>query len=116
MQFNYGALLYLTGRFADAAALFEKALDFKCRGENGSYDSMYTVANDEPEPTNCCRVTLLHCYQRLGRALSDWTGWRSFIMRMHPKLCRMTKIRRESMLADPRLLIEFQTKLVPRQS
>jgi hypothetical protein len=111
LRFNYGPLLYLTGRFPEAAASFEKALEFECHGRNGSYDAMYTVANDDPEPTNHYRVTLLHCYRRLGRSLSDWNGWRSFIMGMHPQLCRMARIDRESMLAATSLLIEFQARL-----
>jgi hypothetical protein len=111
LRFLYGPLLYLTGRFSEAAASFEKALEFECRGRDGSYEAMYTVANDDPEPTNHYRVTLLHCYRRLGRPLSDWSGWRSFIMGMNPQLCRMAKIARESMLTDPRLLLEFQAKL-----
>ena len=111
LRFNYGPLLYLTGRFSEAAASLEKALEFECHGRNGSYDAMYTVANDDPEPTNHCRVTLLHCYRRLGRSLSDWNGWRSFIIRMHPQLCRMANIDHEEMLAAPSLLIEFQARL-----
>jgi hypothetical protein len=111
LRFCYGPLLYLTGRFSEASAIFEKALEFECRRTNGSYEAMYTVANDDPEPSNHCRVTLLHCYRRLGRSLSDWTGWRSFVMGMHPRLFRMARITRESMLADPGLLIEFQAKL-----
>jgi hypothetical protein len=111
LRFNYGPLLYLTGRYSEAAVIIEKSLDYECHGKNGSYDAMYTVANDDPEPTNHCRVTLLHCYRRLGRSLSDWNGWRSFIMGMHPQLCRMARIAHESMLTDPSLLIEFQARL-----
>lgn len=111
LQFYYGPLLYLTDRFSEAAAILEKALEFKCRGKNGSYDAMYKVANADPEPTIHQRVTLLHCYRRLGRSLRDWTGWRSFVMRINPRLFRMAKITRENMLADPGLLIEFQAKL-----
>ena len=111
LQYDYGPLLYLTGRFSEAAAILEKALEFECRGRNGSYDAMYKVANNDLEPSHHCRVTLLHCYRRLGRSLCDWTGWRPFVKRMHPKLYRMAKITRESMLDDPSLLIEFQTRL-----
>lgn len=111
LRHEYGPLLYLTGRFSDAAAIFEKALGFMCCGENGSFEAMYTVANDDPEPTNHYRVTLLHCYRRLGRPLSDWHGWRSFVHAMNPRLFRMAKIAREDMLANPELLIEFETTL-----
>lgn len=111
LRFSYGPLLYLTGRFSEAAAILEKALEYECRGKDGSYDAMYTVANEDPEPTHHCRVTLYHCYRRLGRSMTDWSGWRSFVMGMHPKLCRMAKIDRESMLATPELLIEFQARL-----
>src|SRR5262245_33067859 len=38
LRFLYGPLLYLTGRFSEAAASFETALEFKCRGKNGSYE------------------------------------------------------------------------------
>lgn len=112
LQFRYGPLLYLTGRSSEAAAMIEKALEFECRGRDGSYEAMYTVANADPEPTHHCRVTLLHCYRRLGRPLSDWTGWRSFVTGMNPRLFRMAKIARESMLADPELLIAFQARLM----
>lgn len=111
LRFHYGPLLYLNGRYSEAALCFENALEFDCREPNGSYEAMYTVANDEPEPSNHYRVTLLHCYRRLGRPLTDWIGWRSFVMGMNPKLFRMAKITRENLLVDPVLLIEFQTKL-----
>jgi hypothetical protein len=111
LLFRYGPLLYLTGHSLEAAAILEKALEFKCHGTNGSYDAMYKVANEDPEPTNHYRVTLLHCYRRLGRPLSDWTGWRSFVMGMNPRLFRMAKIARESMLVAPGLLVDFQTRL-----
>jgi hypothetical protein len=111
LRFLYGPLLYLIGRFAEAAAMFEKALEFECHGKNGSYETMYTVANDDAEPGKHYRVTLLHCYRRLGRPLTEWAGWLSFIKKMHPQLFRMAKIDRESMLTDPGLLINFQIKL-----
>jgi|GEM_PF-3255550 len=111
LRHEYGPLLYLTGRFSDAAASFEKALGFMCCGENGSYEAMYTVANDDSEPTNHYRITLLHCYRRLGRPLSDWPRWRSFVMGMNPRLFRLARVARDRMLADPGLLIEFQTRL-----
>lgn len=111
LRHNYGPLFYMTGRFSEAAAVFERVLEFECCGENASYNAMYTVANNDPEPSNRSRVTLLHCYRRLGRRLSNWSGWRSFVMGMHPKLLRMAKVDRDSMLAAPHLLIKFQVRL-----
>src|SRR5205085_10072380 len=78
--FYYAPLLFFLRRYREGCLLLETALGFWCsRRKVRSYDILFYVYNADEQPSNRCRVTLSHFYERLGKSLREWQHWEAFV-------------------------------------
>lgn len=113
LTFLYALLLFFLGRCRRGCELLETSLGFEFVGRKGrSFDVLSHVYNGDQEPSHRCRVTLSHFYGRLGRDLRQRRHWEAFVSGFHPHLFRVSGVRSDELLADPRRLKEFFDKLM----
>jgi hypothetical protein len=113
LVFYYAPLLFFLGRYRQGCTLLETSLGFWFNGRKPpSYDILFHVYNADKDPRDRCRVTLTHFYDRLGKCLREWQHWEAFVHGFHPRLVRMSGVRREELLANPGLLAVFFDKLM----
>jgi hypothetical protein len=113
LAWSYAPLLFFLGRCSRGRELLETSLGFSFVGRNArSFDILFHVYNGDDEPSHRCRVTLSHFYRRLGRDLRQWRHWETFINGFHPRLFRLSGVRRDELIADPGRLGEFFDKLM----
>jgi hypothetical protein len=112
LRYDYCPVLYFLGRYRTGCTLLETALALWLRDMPGqSFELLHYVSNGEAKPSNRCRVTLQHFYDRLGKDLREWELWDRFIDGLHPELFRFSKIRCHELRRDPRLLDAFRADL-----
>lgn len=113
LPYLYAPVLYFLGRHDQGCSLLETWLDlwFAWR-KRCSFDVMFRVINNDDPPSNRCRVTLSHFYKGLGKDLTEWRHWETFVRGFHAKLFPLAGMRRADLLADPDLLLRFFKKLV----
>ena len=103
----------LPGTVSPRLRLLETALGFWfLRRNTRSFDILFHIYNGDEEPRNRCRVTLSHFYGRLGKGLRQWRHWDAFVNGFHPRLFRLSGVRRDELLADPERLKAFFDKLM----
>jgi hypothetical protein len=113
LAFSYAPLLFFLGRYRQGCALLETFLDFWFRGTKPrSFDILFHVYNEDQEPRNRCRVTLSHFYRWLGKDLRHWRHWEAFVNGFHPRLFRLSGVRRDELMADPERLAVFFDRLM----
>lgn len=111
LKFTYAPILYFLRRDLLGCTLMETALDFWQPPFMNSYDLLYYIENNDPEPQHYACVTLAHFYRRLGRDLRHWRHWKAFINGFHSKLFRLAEIKKELLLADATKLAPFVRRL-----
>ena len=105
LLYQYAPLMYYRQRYHLGRRLQETGLRFAFQERHlNSYEILFHVYNDDPEPSQCPRVTLIHFYRRLDRSLDQWENWVRFIDGFHPRLLRIAEIRREDLRSDVSLL------------
>lgn len=113
LAYWYAPLLYFLGRYRQGCSLLETSLGFCFDGRKArSFDILFHVYNGDEEPCHRCRVTLSHFYRRLGKDLRQWRHWEAFVNGLHARLFRLSRVRRDELLADPRRLAVFFDKLM----
>jgi hypothetical protein len=113
LAFFYAPLLFFLKRYRQGCTLLETSLGFWFnRRKVRSYDILFHVYNGDEEPSNRCRVTLAHFYDRLGKGLREWQHWEAFVNGFHPRLVRLSGIRRDELLANPGHLTVLFDKLM----
>lgn len=113
IEHHLAPLLYFRGRYRDGCMLLETLLGFwfddhKVR----SYVLLGRIYNGDKEPTNRYRVTLSHFYRRLGKSLSEWPHWETFVNGFHPRLFRLAEMKREELLTNSEQLPAFVDRLM----
>lgn len=94
-------LHYACGRYLEGAMCKELELSLVI-GRASSTDFFYSVTNDdEGEPTHPVRVTLRHVYEKLGRSLSQWGHWSSFVNDLPGTLLKTADTTTEQLQANP---------------
>jgi hypothetical protein len=113
LAFSYAPLLFFLGRYRQGCALLETSLRFWFRGRKArSFDILHHVYNGDDEPRHRSQVTLSHFYGRLGKELCQWRYWEAFVNGFHPRLFRLSDVRREELMADSGRLSLFFDKLM----
>jgi hypothetical protein len=113
LPFSYAPLLFFLGRYHQGCKLLETFLDLCfARRKVRSFDLLFHVYNGDEEPWNRCRVPLSHFYNRLGKDLRQWRHWDAFVNGFHPRLFRLSGVRREELMADSGRLAVFFDKLM----
>jgi hypothetical protein len=108
----YAPLLYANRRYLLGCELLEAALNcVYSRRKVRSYDLLTRVYNGGAEPDHRIFVTLAHFYAHLGKTLSQWRHWRAFVSGFHPRLFRLTRVKREDLLEDDQLLPVFYERI-----
>ena len=108
-------LHYACGRYAESAVCKELQLSLTI-GRVSSSDIFYNVTNDdEDEPTHPVRVTLRHVYAMLGRSLTEWEHWLSFVNGLPETLFNAAKTTKEQLQINPGQLAAVDAALVHRR-
>lgn len=107
LMFLYAPLLYFRAHYRLGCHLLEKALRMHSRRKGWSFELLWHVYKPIPQPSTVYDVTLTHFYRALGRNLSDWPLWGTFVDDFHSKLFRQSGVHRESLRSDPVLLKPF---------
>ena len=108
----YAPLLYFLGRYRQGCSLLEISLGFWFNGRNvRSYDILHYIYKGNQEPWDRYDVTLSHFYDRLGKELSSWQHWEAYVHGFHPRLFRLSGVRRDELLRDAGQLTVFFDKL-----
>lgn len=117
LMHSYAPLLFFLRRYREGCSLLEISLAFWFRSRKvPSYDLLFHVYNADEEPRHRCRVTLSHFYSRLGLELCNWRHWEAFVDGFHPRLFRLSGIRRDELLGDSGRLASFFDRLMDVQS
>lgn len=112
LAFSYAPLLFFLGRYRQGCQLLETSLGFCFGGKKArSFDILFHVYNGDEEPWDRYTVTLSHFYGRLGRDLRQWRHWEAFVGGFHPRLFRLSGVRRDELMANPGRLGVFVDKL-----
>jgi hypothetical protein len=101
---------YFSGRYEYAARAKESYLN-RMTERTDAYNLLYYVYNTDPVPTDPARVTLWHIYQRLGRHLDSWSGWKRWVQRLHPRLLQLTRMTAAELEADASRVVIFEKRL-----
>jgi hypothetical protein len=116
LAFYYAPLLFFLGRYRQGCTLLETSLGSWITGRRvRSYDLLCHVYNGDEPPWHRCHVTLTHFYGRLGQDLREWRHWEAFVSGFHPRLFRLSGVRREDLLANSGHLAVFFDKLMAVQ-
>lgn len=97
-------LHFACGRFVEAEKCKEQYLDAVIN-LGSSTELIYDLINEDDEPTHPVRVTLNHIYQALGKSLTDWKHWHTFVGGIPAYLLKEAKISRSSLLHNPDQLL-----------
>lgn len=108
----YAPLLYAFGRYELGADVLNHTLLFHMNGAVSSYELLFQLYNDDPEPATPVRVTLKHFYDRLGRTLDTWPAWSRFVEGLHPELFNVTEVDRDALRRCSDTLPEFYRRLM----
>jgi hypothetical protein len=101
---------YFSGRYKYAVRAKEAYLDAMVERVD-AYNLRYSIYNGDPKPTDPARVTLWHIYQKVGRHLGDWTNWKRWVRRLHPRLLELTRMSVGELEDDPDRLAVFVKRL-----
>lgn len=113
LAYSYAPLAFFLGRYRQGCEWLETALGFWFGVRTArSFDILCYVYNGDEEPWHRCRVTLSHFYGRLGRDLRQWRHWEAFVSGFHPRLFRLSGVRRDELVAAPGRLAEFFDRLM----
>ena len=112
LKYHYCPLLYFRRQYNLGCQLLETALGFKMQANESSYDLLHHVYKPDEEPVDKYQVSLRHFYDALGKDLTDWQHWESFVNGFHSRLFDLARIDRDDLHTDAALLYPFFTRLM----
>jgi len=104
LLFFYSPLLYLRGNYRLGCKLMETALRMASRRKNWAFETLWNVYKPLRKPSTVFDVTLSHFYAALGRDLTEWSLWKSFVDDFPPKLFRISNVSQAALRKDASML------------
>jgi len=111
---QYSPLLYFIGRYREGCRLLEQFLAHNLDAAP-HWEIAWNIINDDAEPTQRCRVTLWHFYQKLGFRLQDWKHWNRFVDCIADRQLKTAQTERDALRSNPSLLVPLTLRLQQQQ-